>query len=43
MELLKLQWTFKEHPNASLCRYFKTEEELLEFKKQHPNYNYGPV
>jgi hypothetical protein len=43
MPMFKLRWVYKEHPNAALCRYFKTEEELIAFKQQYPHYNYEKV
>ena len=38
--LIKLKYKFKDHQNAVLYKFFKTEEQVNTFKEQHPDYIY---
>jgi len=36
--LIEVKYQFKEHQNAVLFKFFKTEEQVNAFKEQHPDY-----
>ena len=36
--MIKLKYYLKEFPNATLFKFFKTEEAVEMFKSQHPDY-----
>ena len=36
--LIEVKYQFKEHQNAVLYKFFKTEEQVEIFKSQNPHY-----
>jgi hypothetical protein len=38
--LIEIKYQYKEHSNSVLRKFFKTEEQVNSFKKQHPDYIY---
>jgi len=38
--MIRVKYYFKEHPNTTLSVFLKTEEQVKEFKAQHPDYVY---
>ena len=36
--MIKVKCQLKEHPNATLFKFFKTKEQVEMFKSQHPDY-----
>jgi hypothetical protein len=40
MDLIRVKYYFKEHPNTTLSVFFKTQEQAEAFKSKHPDYVY---
>jgi len=38
--LIEVKYLFKQHENAVLTKFFKTQEQVNLFKQQNPNYVY---
>jgi hypothetical protein len=35
---IQVKFQYKEQPNATLSKFFKTREEVAQFKSDHPSY-----
>jgi len=36
--MIEVKYKLKEHPNATLFKFFKTKEQVEMFKSQNPHY-----
>jgi len=36
--MIKVKYQLKEHPDTTLFKFFKTEEDVEMFKSQNPHY-----